>query len=118
MDIGEKLGTIAAMGTLLRTQSGRFTLETAMKLSQIKNAAEDGTLEDLILPVEEVLPFPRAYVKAEGVLMAKNGNPLPLKFVEMPAGMPEKVWLHSPSGLVGLYCLDLGRERLTLEVLM
>ena len=84
MDIGAALGTGAAMGSLLRTRSGAFCVETAFKIARIKEAAEDGSLSDILLPVEEVLPFERAYVRAEGLAMAKNGNTLPLNLVEMP----------------------------------
>ncbi|MCL2527440.1 MAG: tRNA pseudouridine(55) synthase TruB [Defluviitaleaceae bacterium] len=116
MDIGEVLGTGAAMGTLVRTSSGAFSVDRAVKLDQIKESAADGSIMDLLIPVETVLPFPRAYVKAEGLAMAKNGNPLPFDLVDMPNG--EKFWLHGPEGLIGLYSHDTEKGRLRLEVML
>jgi len=115
MDIGESLGTAATMGNLLRTRSGDFALETAIKIDDIRAAAADGNIADLVLPVERVLPFPRAYVKDDGLKMAKNGNPLPLTLVDIENAPPGKVWLHGPNGLIGLYNLD---DKLRLEVMM
>ena len=130
MDIGEALGTGAAMGTLLRTRSGAFTVGTALKVAEIRDAAADGRLSELLLPVEEVLVYPRAYVRPEGMAMAKNGNPLPLGLVAMPTdeskasladmSTDDKVWLHGPDGLIGLYTVDAtpGAERLRLLVML
>jgi len=118
MDIGEALGTVAAMGSLLRTRTGDFNLDTAVKITQIREAASDGGLAGFLLPVEDVLPFPRAYVSPEGITMAKNGNALPLELVEMPSGYEGKVWLHGPEGLIGLFTVDNTAARLRLEVMM
>ena len=134
MDIGEALGTVAAMGSLLRTRSGAFSLDTAVKLGEIKEAAGNGCLSNMILPVEDVLPFPRAYAKAEGLSMAKNGNPLPIGLVDIydtcsAYAIPGQAqddgnracmfWLHGPDGLIGLYSIDpSGQGKLRLEVMM
>ena len=139
MDIGEALGTGAAMGSLLRTRSGAFCVDAALKLAQIKQAAEDGRLNDIVLPVEDVLPYPRAYVKAEGYTMARNGNPLPISIVDIPsddsglAHMPtprdanvinmpstdgNKVWLHDTDGLIGLFSVNDSTKKLRAEVML
>jgi len=116
MDIGEALGCGAAMGSLLRTHSGDFSLDSAVKIGDIKVAADNGQLGDLILDVEKVLPFPRGDIKLEGMKMAKNGNALPRDLVILPAGIEGNVWLYGPDGLVGLYSVE--GSRLCLEVLM
>jgi len=137
MDIGESLGTGATMGSLLRTRSGGFSLNTALKLDEIKETAASGRLSDMILHVEDVLSFPRTHVKPEGLLMAKNGNSLPFELVNMPPlnkltphaiakseaisheVTENKIWLHGPDGLIGLYSFDpSGQEKLRLEVMM
>jgi len=136
-DIGEALGTGAAMGALLRTRSGAFSLDGAAKIGEIREAAADGRLGDLLLPVEDVLPFSRAYVKARGLDMAKNGNPLPLDLVETMAetegasgeglaisidnlkqGDKYKFWLHGPDGLIGLFSVDTTIGKLRAEVML
>ena len=118
MDIGEALGTGAAMGALLRTRSGAFVLDSAVKIAQIREAAAEGSLAKMILPVEKVLPFPRAYVKPEGLAMARNGNPLPFGLVDMPVSAESKVWLHGPDGLIGLFAVDSALARLRSEVML
>jgi len=118
MDIGEALGTGAAMGALLRTRSGAFCVDTAVRIADIRKAAEDGGLSGLLLPVEDVLRFPRAFVQPEGLTMARNGNALPLGLVDMPGEPGDGVWLHGPDGLIGLFSVDKIADKLRLEVMM
>ena len=126
MDIGVALGTGAAMGALLRTRSGAFFVESAVKIAKIREAVTDGNFCDILLPVEKILPFPRVYVRPQGLAMAKNGNPLPLDLLDMPpyAGHKDKpddgkFWLHGPKGLIGLFAIDRahGTGKLRLEVM-
>lgn len=51
-DIGEKLGCGGVMAHLERTRAGNFTLEKALKLSEIEQKRDDGTIEEAIIPVE------------------------------------------------------------------
>jgi len=116
MDIGEQLGCGAAMGSLLRTRSGSFALNSAYKIEEIKSIAADDQLKNIIMDVEHVLPFPRAYVKDEGYALAKNGNPLPLSLIDMPEGDIKRVWLYGANHLIGLFCIN--ENKLRLEVMM
>lgn len=62
-DIGERLGTGAAMASLLRTQSGMFRLEQSHTPEEIEAAAKNGTAEALLISADEALahlPFVRA----------------------------------------------------------
>ena len=54
-DLGEAVGCPSHMRFLLRTQSGPFTLETACTLEALKEAAEQGTLAQMLLPPEAAL---------------------------------------------------------------
>ncbi len=54
-DLGTALGCPAHMRFLLRTQSGPFTLQTARTLEQLKDAADCGTLDQMLLPPEAAL---------------------------------------------------------------
>ena len=54
-DIGETLGTGAAMESLVRTQSGMFSLENAHTLEDIERVSRDGELEALFISVDDVL---------------------------------------------------------------
>ena len=97
-DIGKALGICATMGALLRTRSGAFSLDTAIKLAKLKEAAENGSLNKLLLAPEKVLPFSCAYVQPEGLLLAKNGNPIPLNMVNFENNPTVgKFWLYGPN---------------------
>lgn len=54
-DLGDALNCPAHMRFLLRTQSGPFTLETSHTLEELKAAADQGTLAELVLPPEAAL---------------------------------------------------------------
>ena len=53
-DIGESLGCGACMESLLRTRSGQFRIEDAVKLSTVQEWADEGSLESRLISVEEM----------------------------------------------------------------
>lgn len=77
-DIGQRLGAPAHMRFLLRTRAGAFSIENAVTMEEIKDAAERGEMESLLLPLDmPLLPLmecrlPEAYWK-----IGKNGGKLP-----------------------------------------
>lgn len=78
-DVGQKLGCGACMTTLVRTRSGRFTLDGALTLDEIKALVSDGTIMTHILSLEELLSeYPSVRVQSETAhRMLRNGNTLP-----------------------------------------
>ena len=54
-DIGQKLGCGGCMEELLRTKVGRFSLEESHTLAEVEKAVADGSIQDMIYPVEKVL---------------------------------------------------------------
>lgn len=73
-DIGEKLGTGATMASLIREQSGMFTLENAHTFAEITEAAEQGSIEKLLISPEEVLSaISRIDVDEKTAEKVKNG---------------------------------------------
>ncbi len=77
-DIGQKLGCGGCMEELLRTRSGIFTVDAAVKLSKIEELADSGRLQEILLPVDRLFfEYPKAAVKAEFQKMLANGNRLP-----------------------------------------
>lgn len=54
-DLGERLGCPSHMRFLLRTQSGPFTLGNAHTLEELKTAADNGCLQDMLLAPEKAL---------------------------------------------------------------
>ena len=53
-DIGEKLGCGGCMQELTRTRVGTFYLEDSLTLAQVERLAREGTLEQEVVPVEEM----------------------------------------------------------------
>ena len=79
-DIGNALGTGAAMESLLRTLVGQFTLEEARTLDEIERIAKTEpaeVLEALIRPVDSFFAdLPAAVCGEEALRLLKNGNAL------------------------------------------
>ena len=105
MDIGEVLGTGAAMGDLIRTKSGGFSIENAVKLADIKAAAEKGDLKDLLIGVEKAFPCPVVYVGDSAVNLARNGASIDCACVRGGEALRggEKYWLAAEGGVIGLF---------------
>ncbi len=115
-DIGQKLGCGAVMTSLKRTKSGSFGLEEAYRLSEIQAMADEGRLNELIIPVEKMferLPYVTAGNNAEKAL--SNGNQLKKQefFSEKELTMDEQVRLYSHEGKFhGVYRYDAKRRLL------
>ena len=54
-DIGQKLGCGGCMEELIRTRSGNFTWEDSMTLAEVEEAVKDGTIEDRVIRIGQVL---------------------------------------------------------------
>lgn len=119
-DIGKKLGCGGCMEQLVRTRVGDFSLEEARTLSQIQQKAQEGGLEELLTPVDEIFrEYPRAFVREEADRAAKNGNPLKLGQIrpEDPKTLEkaEKLRLYDSRGeFLGLYRLEKREPRVRL----
>ncbi len=73
-DIGEKLGCGGAMGELLRTQSGNFTIDNAHTFGEIEEGVKNGTIENLLISIEDVLThIKRVDANEENASKVKNG---------------------------------------------
>ena len=65
-DLGERLGCHAHLVELTRLRSGPFTLEEATGLDELREAAAQGTWQDLLHPPDRVLESWYAALLAEG----------------------------------------------------
>ena len=77
-DIGQALGAPSHMRFLLRTRHGVFAIENAVTIEEVLEAAETGTLEKYLLPLDyplgglPALQLPENYWK-----LGRNGGKLP-----------------------------------------
>lgn len=76
-DAGQKLGCGAAMKHLIRTQVGGFLIDNSLTLSQVEQLRDEGTLDEKIVPVEQVfIDYPVLHTLEEADRLLLNGNPL------------------------------------------
>ena len=84
-DMGEALGTGAAMEHLVRTRVGIFTLDQAVLLDDAERMmkTELALLERMIMPVDGFFAeYPGFRVKEEGMKLLLNGNPVASSMTE------------------------------------
>ena len=107
-DIGKALGCGGHMAELLRTATGAFSLENAIKLDELKALAEQEKAEEALLTMEEALKdFPVVKVSEKSAKFLYNGGKIQERFfTEKPASSQEGdivvVYDHE-NNLVGLY---------------
>ena len=74
-DIGERLGCGAAMQNLMRTRVGAFALDSAVKLSQVEEMRDNGTLESIIKSPEYIFrDLDVIHVSDNCRVILENGN--------------------------------------------
>ncbi len=107
-DIGKALGCGGHMAELLRTATGAFSLENAIKLDDLKALAEEGKAAESLLTMEEALKdFPVVRVSEKSTKFLYNGGKIQERFfTEKPASYGEgdivAAYDHE-NNLVGLY---------------
>lgn len=78
-DIGERLGVGGMMKSLVRTRVSAFSIGQALTLAQVEAHRDLGTLDEILLPVEQVfLEYPALHVTKEAHKKLQNGNRLEL----------------------------------------
>ncbi len=84
-DLGEALGCGAVMTELRRTKANGFSIENAVTLDRLSEAAENGNLEELIIPVDKALEeYPIIKVTAAQARRFSNGGELDLQRLKYP----------------------------------
>ena len=111
-DIGNLLGTGGCMEELIRTRSGNFTWEDSMTLAEVEEAVKDGTIEDRVIRIGQVLKdYPEIFCTREGDRLLKNGNALTEYFVK---GSHKEGWIRmcdSQGEFKGIYQWDEAKNR-------
>ena len=111
-DIGQKLGCGGCMEELIRTRSGNFTWEDSMTLAEVEEAVKDGTIEDRVIRIGQVLKdYPEIFCTREGDRLLENGNALTEYFVK---GSHKEGWVRmcdSQGEFKGIYQWDEAKNR-------
>lgn len=120
-DIGEKAGCGGAMESLLRTRVDRFEVADALTLEQIEQIRDDGKLDDILYPVDDVfLHLTAVTVKNEFRKVIDNGNSLYPKmfsprvefFTDVEKQNPTQIRVYNEDGIFyGIYVFDPERRR-------
>lgn len=78
-DIGKKLGCGAVMTALRRTKANGFSVSNAVTVEKLEEAAKNGTLDSLLIPVEKALDiYPSVQVTEAQAKRFSNGGELDL----------------------------------------
>lgn len=84
-DLGESLGCGAVMTELRRTKANGFGIENAVTLEELTEAAENGTLGEILIPVDKALEeYPVIKVTAAQAKRFSNGGELDLQRLKYP----------------------------------
>ena len=102
-DLGERLGTGAAMEHLLRTRVGQFRLEQSIRLDDaeaVMKSDDPGRIEEYIAPVDSFFESaPRAVVSEEGMRYLLNGNTVKRRLTDLPQETAAgEVRMYGPDG--------------------
>lgn len=73
-DLGEQLGTLAIMTSLVRTASGHYALAQTHTLEEIQRAADEGRIADWIIPTDTLFAdYPAVEISDKAYARAENG---------------------------------------------
>ncbi|MBR6322738.1 MAG: tRNA pseudouridine(55) synthase TruB [Lachnospiraceae bacterium] len=103
-DIGRKLGCGACMTSLRRLRHGNFTLEQAHTLDEIARFIQEGRVSELVIPTEDVLPYPSVRTDERTDKLLHNGNKLQASdFAFLPSDAQFVKVFDSAGVFCGLY---------------
>ena len=89
-DIGEKLGCGGCMESLLRTSVERFGVAESLRISEVEQLMDEGTLQEHMIKVDEMFPdYQKVYLTPEASAAVRNGNSFRLGDV---------IWISELSG--------------------
>ena len=114
-DIGQMLGCGGTMKSLKRTRVGIFTIDGALKLSQLEELAAQGRLEEKVIPVEAMFTeLPALTVKDAFARLIENGNAFYPGQAEESVRTPDggQVRVYDRKGrFYGIYAFSEEKER-------
>lgn len=78
-DIGDTLGCGGCMSSLRRVKAGAFSIEQAHTIKEIQAAADNGGLDEIIIPVDRLFSaYPELTVRDTAEKKLRNGNVIKL----------------------------------------
>lgn len=78
-DIGDTLGCGGCMSSLRRVKAGAFSIEKAHTIDEIQAAADNGGLDEIIIPVDRLFSaYPELTVRDTAEKKLRNGNVIKL----------------------------------------
>ena len=87
-DLGEALGTLAVMHSLVRTRSGAYALDQCRSFDEVERAMQDGTMPQLMLPTDSLfLEHLAVQLTGEGAERIARGA---VVFPRQAQGLPER----------------------------
>ena len=87
-DLGEALGTLAVMHSLVRTRSGAYALDQCRSFDEVERAMQDGTMPQLMLPTDSLfLEHLAVQLTGEGAERIARGA---VVFPRQAQGLPEQ----------------------------
>ena len=93
-DIGGALGCGAAMSALRRTMACGFTAQDAVTLEMVQSAADSGSAEELLRPVDALFAhLPTLTVRGKNEMKVRNGVSFPL-----PTAQPGEYRVYGENG--------------------
>lgn len=91
-EMGEKLGCGAHLAEIERTAVGEFSIEQAIPLEELAEAARAGKLVDRVIPLEALLPnFPRINVLPVIEKRVRHGTKFNISLGQITVGRAETV---------------------------
>ena len=107
-DIGDKLGCLGCMETLLRTRASVFEMENSLKLSEIEQLRDENKIDTVLYPMDAMFQkLPGFVVKEKYQKLLYNGNPLLLEFFEENAQKEQQIRVYDKAKhFIGIYSWD------------
>lgn len=113
-DIGKELGVGGCMEHLVRSRVERFKVEDGITLAQIEEYRDNGTLDEYIIPVDEMLDgFSKCIVSDDAERLVYNGNIFTSgdTLLKMNHEDGQTVRVYTRSGnFVGLYMFHVDKQ--------
>ena len=110
-DIGQALGCGGTMSSLRRTMAAGFTLEQAVTLEDVQNAADSGDASPLLLPVDAYFStYPVLTVEGSAEKKLRNGMTL-----VMPQLVPGKYRVYGAENAFLALCQAEGGKLTTIK---